>query len=85
VRLVLCLRRQRVCASRNLPVEAVQIDDDDLLDLDLGWSVYSKGTWLEWILVTGLWEQAREALIDEVGWSLVLMIRLVGPVVAFVF
>ncbi len=97
------------CAPpRDLPVEAVNIDEKDLLDLGLGRSIYSKeqveeflrfqdsqGTRKAYLAETaelaysgrasdgtwglGMGEQARAAIIDAVGLSLVPLYRIVGP------
>ncbi len=94
-------------------MKAVQIEEDDLLDLGLGWSIYSKalveeflkfqdsqGTWRAYLTETaelayrgrgengswglGMEEQAREGLIDGVGWSLVPLYHLMGPLAIFI-
>jgi hypothetical protein len=104
----------RECAPpRDLPVKPVIIDEEDVLDLGLGRSIYSKaqveeflkfqdsqGTRRAYLTKTaelayggrgedgswglGLGERAREALIDTVGWSLVPLYRLTGPVTVFI-
>lgn len=89
----------RKCATpSDLLVNVVQVDEDDLLDLGLGQSIYSEGTsgvmfkgsqGTRQVYLTetvelayegrdqeGSWgfklvEQARAALINGVGWSLV--------------
>ncbi len=91
----------------------MQIEDEDVLDLGLGRSIYSKaqveeflkfqdsqGTRHAYLVETaelayrgrgedgswglGLGGRAREALIDEVGWSLVPRYRLTGPIAVFI-
>jgi hypothetical protein len=104
----------RECAPpMDLPVKPVNIDEEDVLDLGLGRSIYSEaqveeflkfhdsqGTRRAYLTETaelaygerredgswglGLGERAREALIDTVGWSLVPLYRLTGPVTVFI-
>jgi len=95
---------QECALPENLPVEAFYIDEDDLLDLGLGRSIYSKEQVEEFLrlnnsqgtrkaylaetveLTYGTWglgmgEQARGAIIDTVGLSLITLYRILGPMV----
>jgi hypothetical protein len=94
-------------------MKLVNIEDEDVLDLGLGRSIYSKaqveeflkfqdsqGTRRAYLTETaelayggrgedgswglGLGEQAKEALIDTVGWSLIPLYRLTGPIAIFI-
>ncbi len=104
----------RECAPpRDLPVKPVNIEDEDVVDLGLGRSIYrkaqvekflkfqdSQGTRQAYLTETaelayggrgedgswglGLGERATEALIDTVGWSLIPLYRLTGPIAIFI-
>jgi hypothetical protein len=94
-------------------VKPVNIEDEDVLDLGLGRSIYSKaqveeflkfqdsqGTRRAYLTETvevayggrgkdgswglGLGQRVRETLIDAVGWSLVPLYRMTGPVAIFI-